>query len=95
MIVSKYEVSSLDNDGLSIFHGRIYIPPNDELRSFILSEAHRAVNMAHPTVMKMKVDLKPLFFSKGMKAEIFSYVAICLECQQVKAKHRHTTGLLQ
>jgi len=30
-----------------------------------------------------------------MKADIVSYVARCLECQQVKDEHRHPTGLLQ
>jgi hypothetical protein len=43
----------------------------------------------------MKEDLKPLFFWKGMKADIVSYVARCLECQQVKVEHRHPAGLLQ
>ena len=32
---------------------------------------------------------------EGMKAYIVSYVARCLECQQVKVEHRHLTGLLQ
>jgi hypothetical protein len=43
----------------------------------------------------MRADLKPLFLWKGMKADIVSYVARCLECHQVKAEHRHPTGLLQ
>jgi hypothetical protein len=60
----------------------------------ILSEAHREVYMAHLRVMKMRVDLKPLFLWKGMKAYIVNYVARCLECQQVKSEHRHPTGLL-
>jgi hypothetical protein len=30
-----------------------------------------------------------------MKADIVNFVARCLECQQVKAEHRHPTGLLQ
>ena len=68
---------------------------NDELRMLILSEAHRAVYMPHPGVTKMRADLKPLFFWKGMKADIVNFVARFLECQQVKAEHRHPTGLLQ
>jgi hypothetical protein len=51
--------------------------------------------MAHPGVTKMRADLKPLFFWKGLKADIVNYVARCLECQQVKAEHRHPAGLLQ
>jgi hypothetical protein len=77
------------------FRGRIYVPPNEELRMMILSEAHRAVYMTHPGVTKMRVDLKPLFSWKGMKADIVNFVARCLECQQVKAENRHPTGILQ
>jgi hypothetical protein len=95
MMVPKFEGYTLDNDGLMRYNNRIYVPPNDELRNLILSEAHRAVYMAHPGVTKMRADLKPLFFWKGMKADIVSYVARCLECQQVKVEHRHPTGLLQ
>jgi hypothetical protein len=50
--------------------------------------------MAHQGFTNMKANLKPLFFWKGMKEEIFSYVAICLEFQQVKVKHRHRAVLL-
>jgi hypothetical protein len=53
------------------------------------------VYMAHPGVMKMRADLKPLLLWKGMKAAIVNYMARCLECQQVKVEHRHPTGLLQ
>jgi hypothetical protein len=95
MMVPKFEGFTVDNDGLLRFKNQIYIPPNDELRSLILNEAHRAMYMAHPGVTKMKADLKPLLFWKGIKADIVNYVARCLECQQVKAEHRHLAGLLQ
>jgi hypothetical protein len=83
----------LDSDGLLRFRSHIYVPPNDELRMLILSEAHRAVYMAHSGVTKMRADLKPLFFWKGTKADIVNFVSRCLECQQVKAEHRHLAGL--
>ena len=81
MMIPRYEGFSFDSDGLLRFKSRIYVPPNDELRMLILSETHRVVYMAHSGVMKMRVDLKPLFFWKGMKANIVNFVAICLECQ--------------
>ena len=80
MMVPRYEGFSFDSDGLLRFRSWIYVPPNDELRMLILSEAHRAVYMAHPGVTKMSADLKPLFFWKGMKADIVNFVARCLEC---------------
>jgi hypothetical protein len=95
MMVPRSEGFTFDSDGLWRFRGRIYVPPNDELRMLILNEAHRAVYMAHPRVTKMRVDLKSLFFWKGMKADIVNFVARCLECQQVKAEHGHPAGLLQ
>jgi precorrin-4 methylase len=79
------------NDGLLRFNGRIYVLPNEKLRSLILHESHRAIYMAHPRVTKMKEDLKPLFFWNGMKAYIVIYVTRCLECQQVKDEHKHPT----
>jgi hypothetical protein len=30
-----------------------------------------------------------------MKREIVEYIAICMECQKVKAKHGNPSGLLQ
>jgi hypothetical protein len=51
--------------------------------------------MAHRRVTKMREDLKPLFLLKGMKEDIVNYVVRFLECQQVKAEHRHPLGLLQ
>jgi hypothetical protein len=65
MMVPIFEVFTLDDDGLLIFKNRSYVPPNDELRSLILNEDHRAVYMAHPRVTKMRAELKPLFFWKG------------------------------
>jgi hypothetical protein len=95
MMVPIFEGFTFDDDGLLRFKNWIYVPPNDKLRSLILNEAHIAVYMAQPGVMKMREDLKPLFFWKGMKVDIVNYVAKCLECQQVKAECRHPVGLLQ
>jgi hypothetical protein len=95
MMVLRFEGYTLDDDELLRFNGRIYVLLNDELINFILSEAHREVYMAHPGIMKMRKNLKPLFFWKGMKDDIVSYMARCLECQLVKVDHRHPTRLLQ
>jgi hypothetical protein len=69
-MVPKFDGFTVDNNKLLIFKNQIYIPPNDELRSLILNEAHREVYMAHPGVMKMTVNLKPLFFWRGTKEYI-------------------------
>jgi hypothetical protein len=62
MMVPRFEGFSFYDNGLLRFKNWIFVPPNDELRMLILSEAHREVYMAHSGVTKMRVDLKPLFF---------------------------------
>jgi hypothetical protein len=79
-MVPRFEGFMFDKDGLLRFKNQIYIPLNDELRNLILNKAHRAVYMAHPGFTKMRADLKPLFFSKGMKVDIVNYVSRCLDC---------------
>jgi len=69
----------LDNDGILIFHRRIYISFNEKICKLIHGEAHKAVYMAHPGVKKMYEDLKRLLFWKGMKKYIVDYMARCLE----------------
>ena len=76
----KYEGYVFEEDGLLQYNKRIYVPFNEEVRNLILSEAHRAVYMAHPGVKKMYADLKPLFYWSGMKKDVVSFVARCLEC---------------
>jgi len=43
----------------------------------------------------MLETLKKAFYWVGMKKDIVHYIAHCLECQQVKAEHRHLAGLLK
>jgi hypothetical protein len=62
MMVPRFEGFTFDDDGLLRFKNHIYVPQNDDLRSLILNEAHRAVYIAHSGVTKMRADLKPLFF---------------------------------
>jgi hypothetical protein len=38
---------------------------------------------------------KKQFYWPGLKKDIANYLAKCLECQQIKAEHRHPVGLLQ
>jgi hypothetical protein len=91
----KYEGYSLEADGLLIYRGRMYILEDEDIRSIILKESHRALCCAHPGVKKMYVDMRKLFFWVGMKCDVVHFVAKCLECQQVKADNHHLAGLVQ
>jgi len=76
------------------FSNRICVPKG-EVRHEVLSEAHSSAYSIHLGGMEMYQDLKQQFWWHGMKREIARYVAKCLVCQQVKAEHQRTAGILQ
>jgi transposase InsO family protein len=43
----------------------------------------------------MYENLRKLFFWVGMKCNVVHFITKCLKCQQVKADHHHSAGLLQ
>jgi hypothetical protein len=61
----------------------------------ILKEAHETVYSIHPGSENMYQDLKKRFWWYGMKRDITKYVAICDNCQRIKAEHQRLAGLLQ
>jgi hypothetical protein len=82
-------------DGLFIYHNRVCIPNNEEIRKLILEETHFSPYTVHPKVTKMYQDLKRRFVWNRMKRDIVEFVEWCLTCQQVKAEHQRPAGPLQ
>ena len=82
------------SDGLLYFLNRIWIPDRDNIRSFLMDEAHKSRYSIHPGADKMYQDLRSLYWWPGMKKDIALYVAKCLTCSKVKAEHQRPSGLL-
>ena len=76
-------------------NNRIYVPNVDGLRKKLLREHHQSRHSIHPGVAKMYQDLKKLYWWRGMKRDVSIFVSRCVTCQQVKADHQKTPGLLQ
>lgn len=70
---------TLDLDGLLGHLGRIYVPHTKGLRTLVLLEAHRAPYSTHPSVNKMHLNLRQLYFWPGMKCDIVDFVTRFLE----------------
>ncbi|KAG8493049.1 hypothetical protein CXB51_010393 [Gossypium anomalum] len=85
----------IDNNDCLRFRSRLCVPRNSKLISMILSEAHSSRMLVHPGSTKMYNDLKRQYWWHGMKRDISDFVSKCLICQQVKAKHKVPSGLLQ
>ncbi|XP_070026399.1 uncharacterized protein [Nicotiana sylvestris] len=75
------------DDGVLRMQGHICVPNMDGLRELILGEAHSSRYSIHPGAAKMYQDLQQHYCGMGMKKDIASYVARCLNCQQVKYEH--------
>jgi hypothetical protein len=74
---------------------RIYVPSFGELRNLVLKEMHDVPYVGHPGYQKTITVVRSQFFWPGMKKDVVDYIARCMECQKVKAEHRHPVGLLQ
>ena len=74
---------------------RIYVPSYGELRNLVLKEMHDVLYAGHPSYQKKITAVRSQFFWPGMKKDVVDYIARCMECQKVKAKHSHLAGLLQ
>jgi hypothetical protein len=94
-MLQKVEDYKLEADGTLLYKNRIYVPNFQELRIMILKEMHNVPYVGHPGYQKTVAAVKSHYFWPGMKKEIAEYIARCMECQKVKAEHRHPTGLLQ
>jgi hypothetical protein len=85
----KIEDYKLDNDEIRRYRGRIYIPNSQELKNLILIEMHNVSYDGHPGYQKIIATIKSQYYWPGMKKEVVDFIARCLECQKVKAEHRH------
>ncbi|KAI3811031.1 hypothetical protein L1987_20746 [Smallanthus sonchifolius] len=83
------------SNGLLYYLNRIWIPDRDDLRTFLMNEAHKTRYSIHPGADKMYQDLRQQYWWPGMKKDIALYVAKCLTCSKVKAEHQRPSGLLE
>nr|GFA87916.1 putative reverse transcriptase domain-containing protein [Tanacetum cinerariifolium] len=81
-------------DGALCLNGRSWLPCYDDLRSVIMHESHKSRYSIHPSSEKMYQDVKKLYWWPNIKADIATYVSICLTCARVKAEHQRPSGLL-
>jgi hypothetical protein len=86
---------SVDEQGMLWYKKRICVPEVKEIRELILHEAHDSAYSIHPGSTKIYHDLKSRYWWYGMKRAIAEYVALCHNCQRVKAEWQRPARLLQ
>ena len=86
---------SVNDDGFLYYRDRVCVPNDDELKKFILKEAHSGSFAMHLGSTKMYQDLKTSYQWSGMKKDVSEFGTKCMMCQKVKAKHQVPSGLSQ
>ena len=76
-------------------HDLMCVPKIDGLRNRILGEAYGSRYPIHPGSTKMYHELREVFWWEGLKKDKAEFVGKCRNCQQVKAEHQKSGGLLQ
>jgi hypothetical protein len=79
---------SIDDQGTLWYKKRICVSKIKENRESILRKAHDSAYSIHPGSTKMYHDLKSRYWWYRMKRAIAEYVALCDNCQRVKAERQ-------
>jgi hypothetical protein len=77
---------SVHEQGTLWYKKRLCVPEVNEIRGLILGEAHDPAYSFHPGSTKMYHDLKTRYWWYEMKRVIAEYVALCDNCQRVRAE---------
>jgi hypothetical protein len=86
---------SVDDQGTLWYKKRLCVLEIKEIRELILRKAHDFTYSIHPGSTKMYHDLKCKYWWYGMKRAIAKYVALCDNCQRIKAECERPARLLQ
>jgi ribonuclease HI len=77
---------SVDEQGTLQYKKLLCVPDVKEIRELNLRKAHDSTYSIHPGSTKMYHDLKSRYWWYGMKRVVAEYVALCDNCQRVKAE---------
>ena len=78
-----------------MMENRLCMPNEEILKREIMEEAHCPTYSMHPSNTKMYRILRESYWLQSLKKEIADFMAKCLVCQQIKAKHQCPSGTLQ
>jgi hypothetical protein len=83
-----------ESDGLLMFHGKIYVPKDRELRRHIVEQHHDMHIAGHAVHFKTLELISHNYWWPQMSCYISTYVKTCDLCKQTKVQHRRPIGKL-
>ena len=93
-LIGKIDIA-LDEEGIIRFQHRVCVSDVAKVRKEVLDKTHKSKFFIHPRSNKMYQDLKRNFWWQSMKKDVAEFVTECLIYQQVKAKNKRPSGLIQ
>lgn len=100
-LLTELAVSSGDYKGYSLvdgvirYRGRVWLGSNQLAQKHVMQAMHNSAVGGHSGSLATNHRIKALFMWPGMRATIHHFVQTCQVCQQAKAEHIKTPGLLQ
>ena len=73
---------------------RLCVPDVQDIKTELMTDAHRTRYSIHPGSTKMYQNLKNHYWWMNMKKEIAEFVSKCYTCQVIKTEHKKPPGLL-
>jgi hypothetical protein len=99
-LLAKLSIHSPDKQGFSLsqgiirYHDKIWIAQNSALQTKLIHALHSTAIGGHSGSKATYNRMKQLFYWKGLKTDVESFVKQCSVCQQAKHETSHPTGLL-
>ena len=93
-VVGQVSSFDIDNRGLLILHGWVWVLYAGGDRHVLMDEAQKSRLSIHLGATKMYLDLKHSYWWSCMKMDVAWFVKRCLTCQKVKVEHQRPYGKL-
>ena len=77
------------------YQERLCLPNMDDLRNWIIDQAHGSRYLIYLGITMMYQNLTETFLWDILERDIEKFVAKCPNCKQVKVEHQKSGGLLQ
>jgi hypothetical protein len=78
-----------------MYRGNIYVSNSKKLKNIGLIEMNSVPFVGHLGYQKSIVVVRSQHFWLGVTKEVANYITNWLECQKLKAEHRHPTRMIQ
>ena len=73
-----------EDDGITLFRNKVYVPLNEDLRRDIVSRYHDPPVMGHPGIQKTYELVQREYWWPGLRQFVVGYVKGCADCQTAK-----------